>query len=237
LSVVLIFEDRSSYSPVEFQFTCSSTEGAVLVLPNGASTEDLYYRQDLEGYIRCHALSFCEHAYGLLGSGAGTGLYLITGHEKCNNWCLGSYSNAMSGTGMSLTFASTGIASGGTVEYEAHVAGNIDTRAHKPEGDNPANQCVFLRGYKLMLCRNLMERILVGQITISDIVPPKPDNERALSGTLGEKLSRWSSWFVGGTRGGNQPHDDELQVPATNADTHVLVESFPDSLEVRFFFS
>jgi hypothetical protein len=223
---------RSLHSPVGFQFTCLPTEGAILVLPNGASSEDLRYRQDLERYIRRHALSLCEHAYGLLGSGAEAGLYLITGHEKCNNWGLGSYSNAMPGTRMSLTFTPTNITSGGTVEYEAHVTGNINKRVHKPEGDNPANQCVFLRGYKLALCRNLMERILVGKVRISDVVPPKPVNEGGLGGTLGATtLGGGLSWLVGGNRVGSQPHLGE----STASDgTYVTVESFPEFSEARF---
>jgi hypothetical protein len=230
--VVLMLNARSLHSPVEFRFTCSSTEGAVLVLPNGASSEDLYYLQNLEGYIRQHALSLCEHAYGLLGSRAEAGLYLITGHEKCNNWGLGSYSNAMSGTRMSLTFTPTNIAPDGTVEYEAHVAGNINKRVHKPEGDNPANQCVFLRGYKLTLCSKLMERIIVGRVRISEIVPPKPGSEGGLGGTLGASLGGWVSWLVGGNRVGNQAHHHQS---ITSEGTHVVVESFPNFSEVRFF--
>jgi hypothetical protein len=135
---------------------------------------------------------------------------------------------------MSLTFTPANITAGGTVEYEALVAGNIKTRVHKPQGHNPTNQCVFLRGYKLTLCRNLVERLLVGRVRISDIVPPRPGNEGGLSGTLGANLSGWSSWFIGGNHGGNQPQHDETQVPITSAGTHVVVESFPDFSEVRF---
>jgi hypothetical protein len=135
---------------------------------------------------------------------------------------------------MSLTFAPSDNPSGGTMEYEARVAGSMDTRAHKPEGDNPANQCVFLRGYKLTLCRNFVERLLVGRVRISDIVPPKPRNEGGLAGTLGDTLSRWYSWFIGGNREGNQPQCDGPQVPTTSAGTHVVIEGFPDFSEVRF---
>jgi hypothetical protein len=193
---------RSSHDPVEFRFTCLPTEGAVLVLPNGASSEDLCYHHDLEAYIRCHVVSWCEHVYGTLGLGPRAGpLYLITGHDKGDNWCLGSYSNAVSGAGMSssLTFAPGDVTPGGTVLYSAHVTGNMDTRTHVPEGDNPANQCLFLRGYKLTLRRNLMERILVGTVKISDIVPPKPGNKGRLSRTFGAKtMGRCFSWLVGG---------------------------------------
>jgi hypothetical protein len=207
------------------------------VLPNGASTEDLCYRRDLEAYIRRHVLSWYQHIYGTLGLEAGAGpLYLITGHDKSNNWCLGSYGISATGTGMSLRFIPTDLTAGGTVVYSAHVIGNIDTRTHVPEGDNPENQCIFIRGYKMTLCRNLMERIFVGQVKISDIVPPKPGSEGGVAGNLGATaLGGFFSWLVGGNRGGNQQQRDAAQVPTASDGLNVIVESFPDLHNVRSF--
>jgi hypothetical protein len=226
---------RSSRDPAEFRFTCLSAEGAVLVLPNGASSEDLCYRQNLEEYIRRHVVSWYELVYGTVGLEAAAGpLYLVTGHDKSDNWCLGSYSNAVSRAALSLTFTPTDVAIGGTVLYSRHVAGNIDTRTHRPRGENPANQCVFIRGYKLTLCTNLMEKIFVGRVKVSDIVPPKSGNGNGLSGTIGTTtLGGWFSWLVGGDHGRIQPQHDEPHIPATSDGTGVIVESFPDFPEVR----
>jgi hypothetical protein len=225
---------RSSRDPAEFQFTCLSTEGAVLVLPNGASSEDLCYRQNLEAYIRRHAVNWYEHVYGPVGLEAAAGpLYLVTGHDKSNNWCLGSYSGAVSRTGMSLTFTPTDVAIGGTVLYSPHIAGNVDTRTHQPRGGNSTNQCVFIRGYKLTLCTSLMEKIFVGQVKVSDIVPPKSGNGDGFGGALGTTtLGRGVSWLVGGNGGRNQPQNDEPHNPTSDG-TGIIVESFPDFPEVR----
>jgi hypothetical protein len=120
------------------------------------------------------------------------------------------------------------------VLYSPHVAGNIDTRIHRPRGENSANQCVFIRGYKLTLCKNLIERIFVGRVRVSDIVPLKSSNGDGLGGTLGATtLGQWFSWLVGGNSGRIQPRHDEPHVPTTSDGAGVIVESFPDFPEVR----
>jgi hypothetical protein len=226
---------RSSHNPAEFRFACLPTEGAVLVLPNGASSEDLLYRQNLEEYIRRHAVHWYEHVYGTIGLEAAAGpLYLVTGYDKSDNWCLGSYSNAVSGTGMSLAFAPTDVAISGTVLFFSHVAGNIDTRIHQPREENRANQCVFIRGYKLTLCTNLMEKIFGGRVRVSHIVPLKSGNGDKFIGARGTtRLGRWVSWLVGGNGGRIQSQHDEPHVRNASDGTGVMVESFPDFPEVR----
>jgi hypothetical protein len=161
-------------------------------------------------------------------------LYLVTGHDKSDNWCLGSYSNAVSGTAMSLTFAPTDVVIGETVQYSPRVTGSIDTRTHRPRGDNPPNQCIFIRGYKLTLCTNLMEKIFVGQVKVSDIVPPKSGNGHGFFGARGTtRLGRWVSWLVGGNGGRIQSRHDEPHVHNASDGTGVMVEGFPDFPEVR----
>jgi hypothetical protein len=129
---------------------------------------------------------------------------------------------------MSLTFAPTDVVIGETVLYSPRVTGSIDTRTHRPRGDSPPNQCVFIRGYKLTLCTNLMEKIFVGQVKVSDIVPPKSGNGDSFIGSLGTTtLGQWVSWLVGGNGGRIQPQHDEPHV------RNAIVENFPDFPEVR----
>jgi hypothetical protein len=205
-------------------------EGAVLVLPNGASRENLRFRHNIQEYARQNAVSWCQHVYGTLGLEAEAGpLYLITGHDKCDNWCVASYTDISTESGVSLTFTPT---AGGT-SYSSEASGAIDTRTFTPRGDIQTNQCAFIRGYRLTPSKSLIERILMGPVKISDIVPPNSRN--VAEGEVGRisgagAISRMFPWFSsGGNRG--EGHS-RLAEPQAGPSDMINVESFPLTLTV-----
>jgi hypothetical protein len=217
---------------IDFLLTCSPTEGAVLALPDGASRKDLSYRHHIQAYARGHAISWFEHVYGTLGLESEAGpLYLVTGHDKCHNWCVASYTNAPVEAEMSLIFAPT-VDADGASRYTYWYSGNMDARTSTPGQNRFANQCVFIRGYKLTLCKSLIEKIFGGRVKVSDIVPPNPDTG-GLGPTPGTRtLNLWSPWFVGGSPGGHQHQLAEPQDPAPGP--RIAVDSFPQLSEVSF---
>ena len=226
---------RSSHNR-QLQFSCSSTEGALLVLPNGASRQELRFRHDFHEYARQHVQSWFEHVHGTLRLEAEAGpLYLVTGHDKCENWCVASYSNFPVDTSMDLIFTPTGVTGGGIVLYSSSASGPVDRRTFAQRENNTANQCVFIRGYKMTLCKSLIEKLLVGPVKISDIIPPNPTNVAGVgvggipSSTL---LGQSFSWLVGGTHAsGHQQLSEPLTAATREA---VAIEYFPNLSEVLF---
>jgi hypothetical protein len=150
-----------SRSP-QFDYDCSAPEGAVLVFPNGASRTDLSSnaRPRLLAYAREQALSWLEWVYGSLEHA--NSLYLITGCDKCRNWCLASYSNMPAPMGVSLSFTPTD-SQGDVVQYAAQSPGDITMRTFRLDGQNPENQSVFVRGYRISATGTVKKSDVVSQ--------------------------------------------------------------------------
>ena len=200
----------------QFPFNCSTEEGAVLVLPNGASRTDLRFRGELLEYARQHVVSWHEYVYRTLGLEVEAGpLYLITGFDKCDNWCLASYVNIPPNASVSLAFTPIRDSPGANILYSSHASGAISSRTFSP-GDNHASQCAFIRGYKMMLSRSLTEKILSGPIKISDIVPSGTEvSTRAVSGIVSgmTAIGRWLSWMTGKSGGsGSTDNSDDVKI-------------------------
>jgi hypothetical protein len=100
----------------QFQFDCSTPEGAFLVLPNDACRTNL--RSSFRPHILLHARNNC--------------IYLITGYDKCGNWCLASYSNVPVEMGVSLSFTP-----------EVHLAGLFSTQRSHHHADFLASRPNF----------------------------------------------------------------------------------------------
>lgn len=152
------FRDTSSIlsgAPVtqemNVQITCSSDEGAALVLPTGASSQDLTPLSRFLHHIHNSAavwFSFLEE-WGF----AGNCIYLVTGCHKSSGWGI-TFSAARSGQGdVNMTLGSSFI--GGKLGYswenstnsESSHAGPLRELAEEGWGQN---QCVFIRGYVIV---------------------------------------------------------------------------------------
>ena len=219
----------------QFEYDCSAPEGAILVLPNGASQTDLApnARSRLLVYAREQALNWLEWVYGSLDHA--DSLYLITGCDKCRNFCLASYSN-LPVAGDPLLFTPTGN-QGDLVQYVARTPGIISMRTFRPNEQSSGKQTVFIRGYKIQACRTLRERLLQGSVKITDIMSQKDKNPMYFDAGatqarstarkqlfLNRILSKFTDFGRRGSR--NQPTD------SLDEDT-IQFESLPGSPEVE----
>jgi hypothetical protein len=144
------------------------------MLPDGASRIDLSCRKDLFKHAQKHGPSWCEHVYGTLGlddDEAGP-LYLVTGADKCRNWCLGSYTHSSRKRKLRFT-PQTIVTSCGMQLYSWEASGFADTSTFAPE--DTANilrdQCVFIRGYRITPSPKLIGRILAASKKGVDVSP------------------------------------------------------------------
>jgi hypothetical protein len=122
-----------------FHFESSSTEGAVLVLPEGALRADLtaMAKVKFKDEADNHAFSWRNFAKGGSTNQSGpTSLYLITGVDKTTSWGIASYSNASSDRGMSLKFKTASVISGSVrYTYRWEVSSGADVRVGPRSSD------------------------------------------------------------------------------------------------------
>jgi hypothetical protein len=209
-------------------------------LPNGARRINLRssFRPHLLLHARKHALSWLEWVYGSLD--LASSIYLITGYDKCDNWCLASYSNVPAEIGVSLSFTPE-VDSGGIVRYSAQSSGDITTRTFLHQGIISGNQCVFIRGYKITTCRTLQERLRQGAIKISDVVSQTAEDPTGAFGVVpGAAVLNWfvtQLLNVSGNGRGNtsdQDNNDTLQIESfPGPSTVMLASSRPSSVLTR----
>ena len=223
----------SQSRPLEYD--CSAPEGAILVLPIGASRTNLASRarSRLLAHAREQALNWLEWVYGSLDYA--DSLYLITGCDKCRNFCLASYSN-LPVVQDPLIFTPTSN-QGDLVQYDSQTPGIINMRTFLPDDQSSGKQTVFIRGYKIQACRTLRERLLQGSVKITDIMSEKDKNPMYFDAGatqprstarkqlfLNRILSKFTDFGRRGSR--NQPTD--------SLDEDIIqFESLPGSAEVK----
>ena len=103
-----------------FYYTCTTAEGALLLLPDGASKEDLRDTGTFLDQALKHGITWYEYANIIRRRRAENGsLYLVTGCDKATSWGIASCSNGTGGTGVSLKFTAAQVAAGsGSYSYK-----------------------------------------------------------------------------------------------------------------------
>ncbi|KAF8549075.1 hypothetical protein OG21DRAFT_1448346, partial [Imleria badia] len=75
-----------------YEFTPSPNKGAILILPDGATSHDLPANERFRRVAMKHALEWYEIARELYGESINNGsLYLLTGFYKARSWSLASF--------------------------------------------------------------------------------------------------------------------------------------------------
>jgi len=94
-------------STAGYRFTCSSTtQGAVLLMPDGASRKDLRNRKpDFRQYAMQNALHWYQFANQHLGRETPNGsLILVTGCDMASSWGIASFSDVSEDVEVELSF-------------------------------------------------------------------------------------------------------------------------------------
>lgn len=188
------------------QFTWTSSEGAILHLPRGAarlsSPPELFRDVALRG-----AKNWYRFANITLRRGVPNGsLYLITGCDKARSWMVGSFSDSSSESQASFKLNAAGFG-GGRVAYSyswetscpavyrtgppPSIDSPDDLHQHEPEIDRDnhffqadapdgQNQCVFLRGYRIMLRTSPISLVLGGS-TKTEVLSISATNPKDIS--------------------------------------------------------
>jgi len=128
---------------VKFQ----SKEGAVLVLPKGASRYDLLPVETFRAHVRRYSPQWYRFARDRLPS---TGsLFIVTGCDKASSWAIATASTTSGALEISLKLAVVGIAEGTLApRYQWQEFGTATVRTSEGNwSPGTENQCIFIRGF------------------------------------------------------------------------------------------
>ncbi|KAF8553282.1 hypothetical protein OG21DRAFT_1510417 [Imleria badia] len=135
-----------------YEFVPTSTEGAILILPQGATRHDLLPKERFRMTAIEHAFDWYEIARKRHGESiGGCSLYLITGFYKARSWSLASFHNA---TGTQLNTRRIKVVPRDIGESKAgrywECTFPVDCR-DGPGGNHngSANQTVYISGFKI----------------------------------------------------------------------------------------
>jgi hypothetical protein len=154
-----------------YRFEASTAEGAILMLPEGASRTDLRSTGKFREYAIKHGVSWYQFVNGTLQEEVHNGsLYLITGVDSATSYGVASFSDSSGDTGtISASFLTIrDDASHLGRSYSWHTQGCIARRTGKSK-EGTKNQCVFIRGFKIALNESVFAGLFSGGVALSQI--------------------------------------------------------------------
>lgn len=161
----------SAQGGVGFEFTSTSNEGAILVLPEGADRHDLRNHLVFEGEALRNGKSWYEFVLRRLGQTmiGFDSLYLITGCHKTSSWSLAAFHQPSGSSKFNARFTAGPIING---NIGAAYSWQMTSAAPYRIGPQPYNatqkdQTVFIRGYKIAVRDNGFLGRLLGDATMS----------------------------------------------------------------------
>ncbi|TRM63631.1 hypothetical protein BD626DRAFT_494914 [Schizophyllum amplum] len=141
------------------EFSLTTSQGAVLALPRGGARQDAQNLGAFEAQIDRHGISWYKYALNCGWQFDNGELYLVTGVDKAPIWGALAFCNSQRSHNVSFRLATTMTNSGLSHEYLwQHLAGQSARQGPDAAAalfdDNAApveNQCVFLRGFRIMV--------------------------------------------------------------------------------------
>ena len=167
-----------------------------MVLPEGASHEDLRNERDFRNHALQYGLAWYQYAREIRGRMCPNGsLYLVTGHDKARSWGLTSFSTASAE--MRMVSVKLGIAN--TACWESSGCAMFRQSDDSLSATNE-NQCVFLRGFMISK-RGFFNAMLTGQeVRVEDGIGAGtriPSSQNTIRASFGRILGTMDSWLSG----------------------------------------
>ncbi|KAL1660802.1 hypothetical protein GGF50DRAFT_118605 [Schizophyllum commune] len=163
-------------------FNVVKDEGAILALPQGGSRRNAQNLKAFRTQIERHSQEWYAYARDELGwVFENNSLYLVTGVDKAPTWGALAFQRAQKAKKLLMKFTAIAKATAGlNYEYEwQHLPGQ--TVRQGPDdgsiirGDNGLpveNQCVFVRGYRIMMRREKWPRKSKLNVKVTDYTGP-----------------------------------------------------------------
>ena len=215
---------RAQPGPLNYEFTLSSREGAVLILPEGA--ERYYLRNErlfLDEAIQ-HAVdwyTFAEQRLGRIISH--DSLYLITGFYKARSWSLAAYQQGAGAGESSARFKAVQVGGGNiATSYTWETTHSMDWRVGPSDQyyHGIANQTMFIQGFKIAVREGILgtKRVRVK----ADSPAVRPYHVKSSSGPWFSNLWEGSGGRSGSTA--NAPKGTGTNFNIDSAESNLPVE-------------
>jgi len=147
---------------LDYQFTPPSEKGAILILPEGATSENLLNLRGVTEEAQANAESWYRYAYLERGRTAinNDSLFLITGFRKASSWAIAAFSDADRSAGLQGRFTAGNIINGDVAgAYSWQVSKSIHCRVGPKAGYdvNKLNQTIAICGFKIALRKSFFD--------------------------------------------------------------------------------
>ncbi|KAJ7194185.1 hypothetical protein GGX14DRAFT_586731, partial [Mycena pura] len=137
------------FSPItvggSITFSLRSRTAAILVLPDGASRENLIPVEAFRAYVKQYSKQWHAFARECVARTGGS-LFVVTGCDKTTSWGIATASATSAAVGFSLEFEVIGVAKGTLApQFEWQDFGSATVRTSSSNA-RAENQCIFIRG-------------------------------------------------------------------------------------------
>ncbi|KAJ7094099.1 hypothetical protein C8R44DRAFT_645531 [Mycena epipterygia] len=215
------------------ELSCSSAQGAALLLPDGASSSDLLPLDAFKNYILRHGKSWFAFLTKQNRPVQDLNIYLVTGCDKTASWGVATFSKNSSAGEVSMKFGPSGIASGRakyTWDRSSYAYGFAQAGPHRQAGEESwgENQCVFIRGFNVAMQHSLTSK---GRLKVEAIRGSNSQVEASLNGG-----SRWNRPWSGRsnqTNSGGSQHSGH----SSPSDSEISIQYSSEVLKVRVYLS
>jgi hypothetical protein len=150
---------------LQFEFTSTAEEGALLVLPHGVERSHLLNTYVFQKEALRSGKAWLEFALRRLGHlFTLDSVYLVTGHHKCTSWSLVTFQNAKGSSDISARFTAGSIVGGSiraAYSWETTSDVSYQTGPEPYEGKN--NQTIFICGLRVT-ARGKLLAPLIGSV-------------------------------------------------------------------------
>ncbi|KAK7436206.1 MAPK-activated protein kinase Srk1 [Stygiomarasmius scandens] len=153
-------------------FNSNVPEGALLILPEGGSTVDLYNQGKFYDYANNHALAWYKYVNGVLGYEADNGsLYLVTGCDKSRCWGVSAFSTD-NPEDIFIEFIPRNSQSSTLPQYRFgnHRAAAVKAAPAFEQQNQAQTGCTFVRGFRVAVRPKFLHRMMGQTVDISSIM-------------------------------------------------------------------
>ncbi|KAG8220714.1 hypothetical protein J3R82DRAFT_3044 [Butyriboletus roseoflavus] len=238
-------------SPFTYDFSLSSSEGALLILPKGAENYKLRKRQmfrDVAIRNAANWYSFAEQHLGRII--ARDSLYLITGFYKASSWSVAAFHQATGTAESSAQFKASQVGDGSNMSYAWETMRALDWRVGPQIDVGIPNQSVFISGFKIAIREGILGKKRV-EVEV-DAPSTQSRSVKFPNGGNGPSPSRsanlWRRLMPRGGSGGKKSAEQTLpasrstkeprttlsssQSDDTGVTGHVMINHVPQPLQV-----
>ncbi|KAF8553762.1 hypothetical protein OG21DRAFT_1196424 [Imleria badia] len=180
--------ERTRPSGLEYEFTLSSSEGALLILPEGAERHDLRNHHRFLEVATQHGADWYRFAEEKVGQIIDNdSLYLITGLHKTRSWSVAAFEKTAGTAEHSAQFRVSQSGSDSiAATYTWDTTRALDWRVGPVDNYGLANQSVFIRGFKVALRTGIFGTKWIS--VKADAPSTRPNPARSLGAVGGDSL-------------------------------------------------